>query len=368
MRIQAAVLRGTEPVLTIEDVDLSPPAADEILVRLVATGVCHTDIKAARQGLPVPRPIVLGHEGAGIVEAVGSSVRKLRAGDPVVMTIDSCGLCPSCTRDKPAYCYEVGPRNFSGTRPDGSSPLSREGEFIHANFFGQSSFATYAIAHERNAVKVREDILLDLLGPLGCGIQTGAGAVFNSLKVQAGESIAVFGTGAVGLSSIMAARVAGAGRIIAIDISQARLDLAHELGATDIINGAQVDAQQAIMDLTAHGVDYALDTTASSKVIRQAFGSLAPLGVCGVMASAHPTQEVLFPVLDLMRGGRTVRGIIEGDTVPDLLIPQLVELHAQGLFPFERLVTFYPFERINDALRDGEAGAVIKPIVRFDKS
>ena len=366
MTIRAAILRDTTLSMPIETVTLEDPRPDEVLVRVVATGICHTDIKMALVPGLVPRPIVLGHEGAGVVEKVGSAVRKVAPGDHVVMTFDSCGLCPTCTRGMPAYCYEVKPRTFDGARMDGSTPFRCEGiETLHGKYFGQSSFATKALAYERNVVKVRKDAPLELLGPLGCGIQTGAGAVLNSLKVTAGSSFVVFGTGAVGLSAIMAARVAGASTIIACEVNASRRAMAAEVGATHVLDPAVDDVPARIREITGDGVDFSLDTSAVTVAMQQAIGALRPLGTCGILANKGPAHELPIPVLPLMLGGRTVRGLLQGDSVPDLFIPMLVDLFMAGRFPLDKLVTFYPFEEIDRALADNDSGAAIKPVVRM---
>jgi aryl-alcohol dehydrogenase len=362
MKVKAAVFRDKSGKASIETLDLEEPRDDEILVRVVATGVCHTDIKVSTTDMS-PRPIVLGHEGAGVVERVGSRVTKVRPGDHVVMTYDACERCPSCLANQRTYCDEVGPRSFGGNRPDGSSPLSQEGRKIHGSFFGQSSFADFALGYERNVVKVRKDVPLELLGPLGCGLQTGAGAAINALKVGVGQSFAVFGTGSVGLSAIMGARLMGAGRIIAVDVQPARLAAARELGATDTIDAKKQDALEAIKAISWRGVDFALDTTGLAPVIVQAVKSLAPLGTCGFVAS--PAAPVGIYIRDLMLGGRTLRGIVEGQSIPDLFIPALIDFHLDGRFPLDKLATFYPFERINEAIHDSETASAIKPILRM---
>ena len=209
MQITAAVARAKNAPLSLEEVSLAEPRADEVLVRLVAAGICHTDISMRDHIIyPVPHPVVLGHEGAGIVERIGAGVTRLAAGDPVILTSASCGHCPSCNSGLPIYCYEFNDRNFTGTRIDGSSPLSKGGEIIHY-YQGQSSFATHAVIRERSVVKVPKEAPLEMLAPLGCGIMTGAGAVINSLGVGIDNSVAVFGTGSVGLSAIMAAKLVG---------------------------------------------------------------------------------------------------------------------------------------------------------------
>ena len=365
MNMRAAVLRDHSLSMPIECVAVDQPRADEVLVRVVATGICHTDIKVAQVPGLSPRPIVLGHEGAGVVEKVGASVRKLKAGDHVVLTFDSCGRCPTCSVGKPSYCHEVAAVCFSGKRLDGSTTLGVDGAAVHGNFFGQSSFASHAIANERNAIKVRDDAPLELLGPLGCGLQTGAGAVLNSLGTRAGQTIAVFGVGAVGLAAVMAAKIAGASKIFAVDVVEERLALARDLGATIAINGSRSDALAEIIAATGRGVDYSLDTTAADSVIEQAIDCVGPLGTCGLIANKSPAQTAPVKILGSMLRGRTIRGIVQGDSVPDIFIPRLVDFFMDGRFPFDRLVKFYPFDKIDEALRDADSGATIKPVLRM---
>ncbi|MGP0060723.1 MAG: NAD(P)-dependent alcohol dehydrogenase [Beijerinckiaceae bacterium] len=365
MKIQAAVTRAKAAPMSLETVDLEDPRSDEILVRLVATGICHTDLAMRDQAYPVPQPIVLGHEGAGIVERVGGTVSKVKPGDRVVMTFNSCGHCPSCQDHLPSYCYDFFGYNFAGNRPDGTSPISKDGETIHGNFFGQSSFATYSLCHERNVVKVQDDVPLELLGPLACGIQTGAGAVINALDIDMGQSLAVFGTGSVGLSAVMAARLVGAATIIAIDVVDARLKMARELGATHSINPKNQDPVEEIRKITGAGVDFTFETTGIMKVLRQAIDALAPRGTCGFVGASPVGSEVAVDVLNIMTAGRKIRGIVEGESNPDVFIPRMIELYKQGRFPFDRLITFYSFDKINDAIHDSETGKTIKPVVRF---
>jgi aryl-alcohol dehydrogenase len=365
MKIQAAVARTTGAPLSIETLDLEAPRDNEILVRVVATGICHTDIVVRDGMLPTPQPVVLGHEGAGVVLAVGSAISKVAPGDHVVMSFNSCGHCPSCHEHGETYCHEFFERNFLAARADGSSALSKDGKRINGNFFGQSSFATHAICHERNVVKVPQDAPLELLGPLACGVQTGAGAIINALQVTAGKSVAVFGTGSVGLSAIMAARVVGATTIVAIDTNEARLALATELGATHAINPGAGKMVEAVMAITGSGVQFALDTTGLGQVIRDAVLCLAPRGTCGVLGASALGTEITLDEVHFMSGGRRLMGIVEGESTPDLFIPALIELHRQGKFPFDKLVRFYPFDQINEAIRDSEQGITLKPVVRM---
>lgn len=364
MKIKAAVARANGAPLSIETLDLEDPRDDEILVRVVATGICHTDLVVRDGHLPTPQPVVLGHEGAGIVERVGAHVTKVRPGDPVVMTYNSCGTCPSCREHHASSCHEFFPRNFFGTRPDGTSALSREGKHVHGNFFGQSSFASHALCHARNVVKVPDDVPLELLGPLACGVQTGAGAILNALKVETGRAVAIFGTGSVGLSAVMAARLVGAATVIAVDIRESRLEAALSFGATHTINPAATDAAAQILALTG-GVHYALDTTGNAGVIRKAVESLAPRGLCGLLGASPLGSEITLDEVHFMSGGRRLMGIVEGDTNPDVFIPMLIGLYRQGRFPFDRMVRFYPFDAINQAIDDMEHGRTIKPVVRL---
>lgn len=365
MQITAAVVRSRGGPFRLETLDIEEPRAGEVLVRVVATGVCHTDMVMRDQDLPTPQPVVLGHEGAGVVERVGPGVTKVAPGDHVVMAFNSCGGCPSCRDQAPSYCHEFFPRNFIGVRPDGSSGLSKNGETIHANIFGQSSFATHALCHERNAVRIPRTAPLEILGPLGCGVMTGAGAVLNALKVEAGRSLVVFGAGAVGLSAMLAAEAVGAGPITVVDINPARLELALELGADHALDGREGGVVERIREITGAGADYTLDTTANLAVMRQAVDALAPRGTCGLVGASRMGDELSLDAVALMSGGRVVRGVVEGDADPDVFIPHLIELHQAGRFPFDRLIAFYPFEAIGQAVADGEAGRVVKPVVRM---
>lgn len=365
--IRAAIAREPGQPLQFESALLEAPRANEVLVRMVATGVCHTDMVVRDQQFKTPLPMILGHEGAGVVEQIGRNVTTVAVGDHVVMTYMYCGLCAPCATGHPAHCANMGPLNFGGGRMDGSSSACcHDGGELHDHFFGQSSFATHAIASELNVVKVPKEVELELLGPLGCGIQTGAGAVLNAMKVHAGSSFAAFGTGAVGLAAIMAARVAGATKIIAVDVNPARLQLALELGATHTVNSRETDPVAAIRELTGGGADFTLECSGRAAVLRQAIDSVGLLGTCGIVGATPEGTEASFNVNDVMIPGRRIMGIVQGDVVSRTFIPELIELYRQGRFPFDRLVKFYPFDQVNQAMADSEAGITIKPILRFE--
>ena len=364
MKTLAAISREGNAAPVLETLDLEEPRAGEVLIRMVATGVCHTDVRVhSGLGPGTPRPIVLGHEGAGIVERLGPGVTSLAVGDHVVLSGASCGACPNCRQNAPIYCAEMMPRNFGGLRMDGTSALSQNGTRIHAQFFGQSSFSQLAVAGERTAVKVTKDVPLEILGPLGCGVITGSGAVIRALRVGAGDSIAVFGTGGVGLSAIMAARLIGAKRIIAVDVLPARLALAKELGATDTLNPNDGDTVKAIRQLVPGGVDFTLNTTSMPDVYTHQVECLAVRGTAGFVTS--PRGDWKPPMFHMLAGGRKLQGIVGGDAAPQTFIPMLIDYYRQGRFPFDRLIRFYEFADIATAFQDMQRGDTIKPVLRM---
>lgn len=366
MRATAAVTESKCAPFVLQEVEIGELRPDEVLVKVAASGICHTDLICRDEWYPVPFPTVFGHEGAGVVEQVGDRVTEVAPGDRVAMSFHSCGCCRSCASGSPAYCYEFFEHNFSSLRPaDGSSALSRNGELVHGHFFGQSSFATHAVANVRNIVRLNGSMPLEIAAPLGCGIQTGAGAVLNTLRVPAGSSLAVFGAGAVGLAAVMAGAIAGCSTIVAVDLKPARLALARELGATHVVDAGAEDPVEAVRDHTGAGADFSLEATGSPAVLRQAVDCLAPLGTCGVIGAPAFGTEVSLDVNTILVAGRTVRGVVEGDSVPQVFLPQLVRFWEEGRFPVERLMAHYDFDRIEDAVRDAESGEVVKPVLRM---
>ena len=364
MEIKAAVVFETSGDFRIEQLELSDPNDDEVLVRIVGVGICGTDLGARAGHLPIPPPpSVFGHEGAGVVEKVGARVTKVKPGDHVVLAWDYCGTCTACKVGKELYCLNFFQYNFHGARPDGTTTLRKGEQVIHGSFFTQSSFANFALANERNVVKVRKDVPLEVLAPMGCGVMTGAGAVMNSLRPRPGASIAVFGAGPVGMSAVLGAVVCGCTTIIAVDINADRLEVAKELGATHTVNAGEMDPVEAILDMTGGGAEFSLECVGNPKVLRQAVDVLPRLGVCGLLGVVPPGTEVALD-MDLIMNGRTVKGILGGDAIPDLFIPKLIELYDQGRFPFDQLITFYPFDEIDQAVEDMEKGRVMKPVLR----
>jgi aryl-alcohol dehydrogenase len=369
MQVRAAVVWDEGGPFKIEEIELEEPRDDEVLVRLVSSGVCRTDLEARERRLPIPLPpSVFGHEGSGVVERIGKGVKKVRPGDPVVLGWSSCGGCASCRSGNDSYCASFMSLNFGCTRADGTTTLRKGDQIIHSSFFGQSSFAGYATVNERNVVKVRKDVPLEILGPMGCGIRTGAGAVLNALRPRAGSSIVIFGSGPVGMSAMLASVLVGCTTIIMVDINPSRLDMSESFGATHTINSGETDPVAAIQEITGGGADYALECTGVSKVLRQAMDSLIiggpRCGVCGLLGSVPPGTEVALDMQGILNG-RTVRGILAGDSIADLFIPTLIDLYLQGRFPFDRMITYYPFEEISKAVEDMEKGIVLKPVLRF---
>ncbi|WP_326685222.1 NAD(P)-dependent alcohol dehydrogenase [Streptomyces microflavus] len=362
--VTAAVSRGAGQEFLIEELLLEDPRPDEILVRYSAAGLCHTDLEAAAGHLPTPHPVVLGHEGAGTVEAVGTAVTGFTPGDSVVLSLDSCGTCRNCLAGQPAYCDHHIPLNFHSRRADGSVGLrDASGRPVHDHFFGQSSFASHGLAHSRGLVKVPAGLPLSMLAPLGCGLITGAGAVLNSLRVQAGSTVAVFGLGAVGLAALMAAAASGATRIIAVDRNSERLSLAAELGATEVIDATTANTTEAVMDLTGgRGVDHSVESTGAIPVMNTAVAVLAPLGSAAILGVAVLDAALQANAFELLKG-RTVTGSVMGHQAPGLLIPRLLDLHQQGRFPLEHLVTTYPLTDIDRAIADVGAGTTVKAVL-----
>ncbi len=360
MKFDAAVLRGYGEPFAIEEVRLTDgPDEGEILVRIAGCGMCRTDLAVRRSAGRSPLPAVLGHEGAGAVVDTGGPDTGLRVGDHVVLSFDSCGRCPSCLGAAPAYCDSFAALNlFGGRKEDAGRFTDAGGGRLAPRWFGQSSFAAYALVPARNAVRVDPALPLELLGPLGCGFLTGAGAVLNTFRAGPGDTLAVFGAGAVGLAAVMAATAAGA-VTVAVDRHPGRLALAERYGAA-ALHGGTADLPARIRRLTGGGARYALDTTGSAALINEALRSLRPTGHLGLVARLHTPLPLESGTLDR---GRRVSHLCEGDAVPGLLIPRLTALWQAGRFPFDQLIRTYPLADINEAERDCDAGSVVKPVL-----
>lgn len=364
-QISAHILR--EPHGTFElvnGIELGDPRPGEVLVRYTSTGLCHTDL-FARDVFHQPDfpPAIYGHEGTGVVEAIGVGVSDFVEGDRVMASFTSCGRCRTCLTGRPFNCELFNDTNFALTRGDGSYKATRDGRPVGASFFGQSSFGSHGLVAERDLVKVPDWVDAGdehLLGPLGCGVQTGAGAILNVLRPGPLDSIVIAGTGAVGLSGLMAAAASNVGTIIAVDIVESRLDLAKELGATHAINGRDADQVEQIRDLTHGGATHAFDTTGVAPVLTRLVDGLAWGGRLGIVGAAPGMTLDLLPVMQL---ARQVQGIVEGNSVPRVFIPQLLDLRRRGRFPLERLVRTYPFADLERAIADTGSGQTIKAVL-----
>jgi aryl-alcohol dehydrogenase len=364
MKITAAVAHAPDTDFRIEALELDDPRDDELLVRIVGVGVCHTDLVARAGALPIALPAVLGHEGSGIVERVGAGVTKVAPGDRVAITFQSCGRCSRCTKRDPAYCINGLMLNLSGARPDGSKALHGSAGDVSSHFFGQSSFATHCLAQERNVVKVPADIPLEMAGPLGCGVQTGVGAVMRSLGCAAGSSILILGGGAVGLSAVLGAVVQECRTIIVLEPHEARRALARELGATHALDPAATpDLAAAVRGIAPEGVDYALETTGIPAIVQAAMACLGAHAVFGIVGLPPPETPIPGDLFGLIVGGLTIKGIVEGDSEPDVFIPQMMDLHRAGKLPYDRLIRTYPFTHINEAIAAQHNGECVKVVL-----
>jgi aryl-alcohol dehydrogenase len=363
--VTAAVSRPGKENFCIEALTVEDPLPDEVLVQFTAVGLCHTDLEVAAGNLPTPLPVVAGHEGAGVVQAAGSAVTGFRPGDRVLASFSFCGTCRNCLRGLPAYCPQHFPLNFGAQRADGSVGLrDAAGQPVRDHFFGQSSFASMSLCRPSSLIHVAETPLPDhVLAPLGCGIITGAGAVWNSLRVTPGSTVAIFGAGAVGLSAVMAAVVAGAARIIVSDPLSSRLDLAARLGATDLLDPKATSPVMAIRELAGGtGADFSVESTGIPHVMAEAVASLAPAGSAAILGVAPPGADLGINAFALLEG-RTVTGSIVGHQAPAVLVPRVLELHRRGRFPLELLVRGYSLSEINTAVEDVRTGASVKAVL-----
>ncbi|MFK7915160.1 MAG: NAD(P)-dependent alcohol dehydrogenase [Pseudomonadales bacterium] len=367
--IQAAVALSPDQPFTLQSLALESPRADEVLVRIVASGICHTDVAVKEQSVLLPLPMVLGHEGSGVVEAVGSAVQHLVAGDHVVLSGDSCGHCSSCHRGLPSYCDEFVDRNLTGCRVDGSSPMHAIGGSTNApmrgRFVGQSSFATHSLVPARAAIKVPKDLPLELLGPLGCGWTTGVGTVVNALKPPPGSHIVIFGAGTVGLAAVMGSLLCGCEQIIVVDPKASRRDMAAALGATVCLDPNQEDVVEYVLAATKGGAGYTVECSGVTSAIEQAIACLGRPGWCA-QVGAPPGGTKITLDMDHVGFGRGIRGVVMGDANPQTFVPYLAELYRSGRLPFDRFVKYYDFADINQAIEDCTgSGEVIKPVLRM---
>ena len=362
MRTTAVIVNEQGGTFGFEEVDLDEPRDDEVLVRIVAAGLCHTDLSLRDNLPPEMFPRVFGHEGAGVVEQVGAGVAGIEVGDHVLMSFRSCRTCPACVEGAVGYCENSLMLNYMGFRMDGSTTHQRDGQPVYGSFFGQSSLARHAIAYADNCVVVDRSLDLSKLAPYGCGFQTGAGTVLNLLRPEAGDSLAVFGCGAVGLAAVIAAATTGC-TVVAVDLTEARLKEAERFGAVTV-NPATLGEQTVVdrvKELTGGGATYAIDTTAVSEVVKQAQQSLMIRGT--LIALGLGAEEYAIDAIDLLQNGKIIRSSIEGESDPLEMLPRLIAMNQAGDFDVDDLVVTYPFEDISTAIEDVLAGRVVKPVL-----
>jgi len=366
--MKAGVLNQINAPIVVEDVELVGPEADEVLVKVIAAAVCHTDISAMRGDLIYPVPIVLGHEGAGIVVEVGAAIKNLRKGDKVVMcTAGSCGKCQFCWSSRPTLCQVARQARNSGTLLDGTRRLRRQNGDEINHFFLISCFAEYAVIPERSAIKVHADAPLVSACLFGCGASTGVGAVFNVARVRPGGRVAIFGLGGLGLSALMGAKLAGASRIICVDVLDDRLAFARELGADYAINASKENPVERIQQLTDGGAEYCLEFAGNVNVIAQAVDAACPGGTV-VVSGAPPVADKISMSWAPLLAQKVVTGAVLGAIIPAVDIPCYVELMMQGKLPVDRLVTrTMGLAEVNRAVHYLEKGEIGRSVIVFDE-
>ena len=363
MKIKAAVFREVHQPLTIEEVSLSDPGPDEVLVKTVACGVCHSDLHALHGKIPADQPTIFGHEPAGIVQAVGERVRNVAVGDHVIAcTSIHCGSCAQCIQGRPHLCVDRG----ACQRADNEAPRITQGDEVIHQFADLSAFAEGMLVHHSAVVRIDPDIPLDRAALIGCAVTTGVGAALNTAQVAPGSSVAVFGAGGVGTSIMQGARIAGARTIIAVDMNPDKLEKAKHFGATEVVNSADVDAVRAIRKIVRGGVDYAFEAVGIPALLEQAFYALGPHGTA-VLVGAIPTGEHVSMNAGHFFMEKRVIGCMMGSNKFTLDAPRYLELYRQGRLDLDGMVTAHePLDRVGEAFRAMEAGEVTRTVLTFD--
>jgi len=365
MLIRAAVLEETGGAMPVQEVELAPPAASEVLVRIRASGVCHSDQNAIDGTAPTRCPAVLGHEGGGVVEAVGDDVKRVAVGDHVALSwAPSCGVCPECLRELPQLCSSAWPAMGVGGLMDGTTRLSRNGEPVyHYSFI--SSFADYAVVPERSCVRIPSDVPFEIAALVGCAITTGVGAVWRTAGVRPGERVCVIGCGGVGLSAVMAAAAVGAEPVVAVDLSERKAAEAMELGATAAVGwrGSAEQTAEAVREVTGGGVDYAIEATGRPEAMQAAFLSTRARGAAVLIGIPREDAVLSVPALSIPRMERRILGALYGSSRPERDFVTILDLYRSGRLALDRLVSHrLPIDELGaafDILRSGEARRVV---------
>lgn len=363
--MKAAVQYETGKPMVVDDVTLEDPQQNEVRVKIVASGVCATDWHFIKGDMPAPMPVVMGHEGAGIVEKVGPGVTSVAPGDHVLMMVAfSCGKCRYCVEGRPTRCVENLPIQMMASLPGGATRLRKNGKPVN-HIFGLAAFAEYAVVHERSLIKIRKDAPLDKVCLMGCGTTTGLGAAINTTRMKAGETVVVYGCGGVGLSAIMGAKLAGAGKLIAVSRSDRKLDMAKQFGADYVIKSGTVDPVAKVKELTGGGADYAIEAVGKGEVMMQAFGSIHAGGKC-VIAGMAPLTEILTIMPFEFLLGKTIVGTVQGDIVAPIEVPRYIDMYMDGKLPLDKMITnTYKLSQINEAFAALEKSEVIRSVVKI---
>ncbi len=367
MKSQAAVLFEVGQKLEVREVDVQDPGPGEVRIQMVAGGVCHSDLHVMTGHLSAPLPAILGHEGAGIVADLGAGVTSVRPGDHVIpLWRLSCGECEYCTGGRPALCPAGTEIRWSGRLLDGTSRFKLDGQEIK-HFAAVSSFSNYTVVPEKAVLKIPDDLPLERAALLGCAVITGWGAVVNAAQVKPGRTVAVFGTGGVGINVVQGAVLAGAEKIIAVDLLESRLEHAKRFGATHAVNPSAGDPVEQIRDLTGgRGVDYAFEVIGLPVTMRQAYDCLAKRGVAVVVGITPTTAEVTVPALSLVYEERVLTGSLYGSAAPKTDIPRMIDLYRAGSLKLDELLTrSYPIEDINQAYDALQSGETLRSVVTF---
>lgn len=367
MKTKAAVVRETNQ-LTIEQVNLDPPKPYEILVRMAAAGICHSDLHTYRGELRAQPPLVLGHEGAGIVEEVGAEVTNVKPGDRILVNwLPSCNQCPACLRGQNNLCTRLPGTTLQALLPDGTTRLSTEDGIPLKHYLSASTMSEYAVVDQASAIKLPDDVPFEVASIIGCAVLTGTGAVLNTAQVAAGSSAAVIGCGGVGLSAIMGARLAGCYPIIAVDVMESKFAFAKELGATHTINSRETDTIEALKEMTGGGPDYIFDSVGAAVTINQALMGVRPGGSAVIMGMHSMKENVPISPAALIAMNKKLLGSFAGSARPHLDLPHFLDLYRSGRLPVDKLVSQrYALEELPQAFADMEAGKVARGVILFD--
>ncbi|TAK25971.1 MAG: Zn-dependent alcohol dehydrogenase [Chloroflexota bacterium] len=365
--VKAAILYEVNKPLVVADIDVGNPRAGEVRVRVASAGVCHSDLHVMHGDLPSNLPVVIGHEGSGVVEEIGPGVTSVVPGDHVILVWRApCGKCFYCLRKKPILCDEGTRIRFTGRLADGTSRFSRGGDEIK-HFAGVSSFSEVTVLPEQGVVKIRKDVAIEKAALVGCAVMTGVGAVVNTARVEPGASVVVFGSGGVGLNVIQGAALAGAEKIVAVDILDNKLVYAKQFGATHTLNGSKVNVIEAVRELTGGiGADYAFDAIGNVKILEQGLELIRKAGTLCCVGMPNHQAQFSFTVFPFIMQEKRIISSIYGSCDPWVDFPRILNLYSAGKLKLDELITReYPLDDVNEAFRALGAGEVARSIVRF---